>query len=204
MKLYYAPGACSLAPHIVALEAGLALTLVQVDTQRHTVGGADFHVINSKGQVPVLELDDGSRLTEGPIVAQYLADKAGALRLMPAAGSTARYRVMEWQNYITSELHKSFTPLFHGHVEGASKEKLVEVLQRKLDWLNGQLEGRRYLTGEAFTAADAYLFTVLRWAKFVSIDIFGRAHIARFMAAVEDRPAVRAALQAEGLPPSSR
>ena len=200
MKLYYAPGACSLAPHIVALEAGLALTLVKVDTQQHAVGGADFYAINSKGQVPVLELDDGSRLTEGPIVAQYLADRAGALALMPAAGSPARYRVMEWQNYVTSELHKSFTPLFHGHVEGASKDKLVEVLQKKLDWLNEQLEGRRYLTGEAFTAADAYLFTVLRWAKFVSIDIFGRAHIARFMEAVEQRPAVRAALQAEGLP----
>ncbi|MED5622350.1 glutathione transferase GstA [Ideonella sp. BN130291] len=200
MKLYYAPGACSLAPHIVAREAGLPLTLIKVDTQRHTVGGTDYFSINPKGQVPVLELDDGGRLTEGPVVAQYIADKAQAQSLVPAAGTLARYRVMEWQNYVTSELHKSFTPLFMGLVEGPSKDTAIKVLEKKLDWLDGQLEGRKHLTGEDFTAADAYLFTVLRWAQFVSIDISSRRHLARFMATVGQRPAVQAALHAEGLP----
>jgi glutathione S-transferase len=200
MKLYYAPAACSLAPHIVLREAGLAFTLEKVDTARHrTADGGDFYALNSKGQVPLLELSDGTRLTEGPVIAQFIADRAEASSLMPAAGTVERYRVMEWQNYITSELHKSFTPLFHNDVDATAKQALAAVLRKKLEWLDGQLEGRDYLTGDTFTAADAYLFVVLGWAAFVKLDIADLAHLQAFIARVAARPAVRDALQAEGL-----
>jgi glutathione S-transferase len=200
MKLYYAPAACSLAPHIVLREAGLAFTLEKVDTARHrTADGGDFYALNPKGQVPLLELSDGTRLTEGPVIAQFIADRAEASSLMPAAGTVERYRVMEWQNYITSELHKSFTPLFHNDVDATAKQALAAVLRKKLEWLDGQLEGRDYLTGDTFTAADAYLFVVLGWAAFVKLDIADLAHLQAFIARVAARPAVRDALQAEGL-----
>ena len=200
MKLYYAPAACSLAPHIVLREAGLTFDLAKIDTARHvTADGGDFYSVNSKGQVPVLELDDGTRLTEGPVIAQYIADSAGAIALMPAAGTLARYRVMEWQNYITSELHKSFTPLFHDDVDATAKQALAGVLRRKLAWLDGQLAGKPYLTGDAFTAADAYLFVVLGWARFVKLDIADLSHLQTFIARVAERPAVREAMRAEGL-----
>jgi glutathione S-transferase len=200
MKLYYAPAACSLAPHIVLREAGLSFTLEKVDTARHrTADGGDFYALNPKGQVPLLELSDGTRLTEGPVIAQFIADRAEASSLMPAAGTVARYRVMEWQNYITSELHKSFTPLFHNDVDANAKQALAAVLRKKLEWLDGQLEGRDYLTGDTFTAADAYLFVVLGWAAFVKLDIADLAHLQAFITRVAARPAVRDAMQAEGL-----
>jgi glutathione S-transferase len=200
MKLYYAPAACSLAPHIVLREAGLSFTLEKVDTARHrTADGGDFYALNPKGQVPLLELSDGTRLTEGPVIAQFIADRAEAMSLMPAAGTVERYRVMEWQNYITSELHKSFTPLFHNDVDANAKQALAAVLRKKLQWLDGQLAGRDYLTGDTFTAADAYLFVVLGWAAFVKLDIADLAHLQAFIARVAARPAVRDALQAEGL-----
>jgi glutathione S-transferase len=200
MKLYYAPAACSLAPHIVLREAGVAFTLEKVDTARHRLAdGTDLHTVNAKGQVPVLELDDGTRLTEGPVIAQFIADQAGAHALMPAAGTLARYRVMEWQNYITSELHKSFTPLFHDDVDATARQALAGVLLRKLAWLDGRLAGRDYLTDEGFTAADAYLFVVLGWARFVKLDIAGLVHLQAFMSRVGARPAVREAMRAEGL-----
>ncbi len=199
-KLYYAPGACSLAPHIVLREAGATFTLEKVDTGTHRLAdGSDYYAINPKGQVPVLELDDGTRLTEGPIVSQYIADRSGALALMPAAGSLARYRVMEWQNYVTSELHKSFTPLFHGGLDATAKKTLAAILRKKLEWVNEQLADKSYLTGDTFTAADAYLFVVLNWAKFVQIELANLKHIGAFMARVAGRPAVQAALKAEGL-----
>lgn len=200
MKLYYAPAACSLAPHIVLREAGLTFDLAKIDTARHiTADGSDFHAVNAKGQVPVLELDDGTRLTEGPVIAQYIADSAGALSLMPAAGTLGRYRVMEWQNYITSELHKSFTPLFHDDVDAKAKQALAGVLRRKLAWLDEQLAGRPYLTGDGFTAADAYLFVVLGWARFVRLDIADLSNLQAYIARVAARPAVREAMRAEGL-----
>ena len=149
MKLYYSPAACSLAPHIVLREAGLDFHLERVDTGLHqTAGGADYYAINPLGMVPVLELADGTRLTEGPVIAQYIADQASATALMPEAGSMQRYRVMEWQNYITSELHKSFTPLFHNDVDSAAKSSLAGVLRKKLERLNDQLAHGHYLTGE--------------------------------------------------------
>lgn len=201
MKLYYSSGACSLAPHIVLREAGLPFTLEKVDTTRHVMaaGGLDYYTINPKGQVPVLELSDGTRLSEGPVIAQYIADRAGATALMPAAGSPQRYRVMEWQNYVTAELHKSFTPLFHAGLDTAAKRLLAALLRKKLEWVDTQLDGRRFLTGETFTAADAYLFVVTRWTQLVQIDIEDLAHVQAFLARVAARPAVRDAMQAEGL-----
>src|SRR5688500_3669600 len=166
MKLYYSPAACSLAPHIVLREAGLPFALQKVDTERHLVGDTDdYYAINPKGQVPLLELDDGARLSEGPVIAQFIADRAGATTLMPAAGTRERYRVMEWQNYITSELHKSFTPLFAPGLEVDAKRTLAARLRKKYEWVETQLAGGSYLTGDAFTAADAYLFVVTAWAK---------------------------------------
>jgi glutathione S-transferase len=200
MKLYFSPGACSLAPHIVLREAGLTPTLVKVDLASHrTADGADFHAITAKGQVPLLELDDGTRLSEGPVIAQYIADHAGATALVPPAGTPARYRVMEWQNFITSELHKGFAPLFDAEVNADAKQRLATVLLKKLRWVDAQLVTAPFLTGAAFTAADAYLFVVTGWAPHVGLDLSALANLQRFRAAVAERPAVRQAMQAEGL-----
>jgi glutathione S-transferase len=203
MKLYFSPGACSLAPHIVLREAGLSTSLVKVDLASHrNSDGSDFYAITPKGQVPLLELDDGSLLSEGPVIAQYLADQAGATALMPAAGTPQRYRVMAWQNFVTSELHKGFAPLFDAEVNAEAKQRLSSVLVKKLRWVDGQLAkpaGGPFLTGAAFTAADAYLFVVTGWAPHVGLDLSPLANLQRFRAAVADRPAVRQAMQAEGL-----
>jgi glutathione S-transferase len=200
MKLYFSPGACSLAPHIVASEAGAAVTLEKVDTGRHvTASGVDYYTINPKGQVPLLQLDDGSTLSEGPVIAQYLADQAQARGLMPAAGTTARYRVMEWQNYVTSELHKTFTPLFSPKFDAGAKAVLLGLLRQKFEWVNTKLAGKNYLTGEEFTAADAYLFTVANWAKHVKLDLSDLSNLQGFLARVAARPAVVKAMKEEGL-----
>ena len=200
MKLYYSPGACSLSPHITLLEAGLAATLVKVDTKTHKLaGGEDFYAINAKGYVPVLELDDGRRLTEGPAIVQYLADRNPASRLAPAAGSFERYRLQEWLNFITSELHKQFGPFFAATTPVEYKTILRDKLSLRLDWLAGQLDGRDYLLGRQFTVADAYLYTILRWAPFVGIELAKWPVVAAYKARVEARPHVREALLAEGL-----
>lgn len=200
LKLYFSPGACSLAPHIVLREIGADFTLAKVDTGSHrTADGQDFYAINPKGQVPLLELHDGTRLSEGPVISQFIADRANASALMPPAGSLARYRVMEWQNYITSELHKSFTPLFHAGLDVSAKKTLAAILRKKLEWVDAQLAGKSYLTGETFSAADAYLFVVLGWAKYVQLDIADLKAVNAFIARVTARPAVQAALKAEGL-----
>jgi glutathione S-transferase len=200
MKLYFSPGACSLAVHIVLRETGAPFELVKVDTGAHkTTDGADFYGVNPKGQVPVLELDGGERMTEGPILAQYICDRAGRLDLMPAAGSMARYRVLEWQNYITSELHKSFTPLFGSTFDAQAKATHSAQVRKKLGWVSTRLSGSQYLTGETFTAADAYLFTVSRWTQFVHIDISDLSPLNRYLDRVASRPAVQAAMKAEGL-----
>jgi glutathione S-transferase len=200
MKLYYSPGACSLAPHIVLREAGLPFALEKVDTARHTLlSGEDYYALNSKGQVPVLELDDGTRLTEGPVIAQFIADKAGSTTLMPASGSLARYRVMEWQNYITSELHKSFSPLFNSEFDASAKALHSKLLRKKYEWVNSQLSGGPFLTGDTFTAADAYLFVVTGWARHIGLDLSNLPHLQAFLARVAARPMVQAAMKAEGL-----
>ena len=200
MKLFYSPGACSLAPHIVLRESGTPFTLEKVDLGTHrTASGADYYAISPSGQVPLLQLQDGSLLSEGPVIAQYIADQAGKLTLMPAAGTLARYRVMSWQSYITSELHKSFSPLFNAAFDTTAKSLHAKLLLDKFKWIDSQLEGRSYLTGEDFTAADAYLFTVTGWAKYVNLDLSQLSHLQRFLTTVAARPAVREAMTAEGL-----
>lgn len=200
MKLYFSPAACSLVPHIVLREAGLPFTLEKVDTAKHlTQAGADYYALNPKGQVPLLQLDDGQLLSEGPVIVQYIADQAAATTLMPAAGSIERYRVMEWQNYITSELHKTFSPLFNPEFDAKAKATLRGLLRKKFEWVDSRLAGREYLTGHAFTAADAYLFVVSGWAKFIDLDLSGLTNLQGLLKRVGERPAVREALKAEGL-----
>jgi glutathione S-transferase len=201
MKLYFSPGACSLSPHIALQEAGLACELTKVDLASHTTEtGEDYYKINPIGAVPMLELDSGEKLTEGPVISRYIAEKAKNADLLPPAGTIPRYRVEEWQNYITSEIHKSFAPLFGSpSVDASAKAQFVEALKKKFRWVSEQLRGKRYLTGTKFTVADAYLFVVLNWAKNVGIDVSEFPELKKFMGEVASRPAVKAALQAEGL-----
>jgi glutathione S-transferase len=200
MKLYYSTGACSLAPHICLREAGLPFELVKVDTKTHrTEHGGDFYAINPKGYVPVLELDSGERLTEVAVLCQYVADLAQRNDLVPPAGTLARYRVMEWLSYVSSELHKSYSPLFSPEFEAPVKAQFAAALAKRYAWVDTELAGKPHLTGETFTAADAYLFTVTRWAKYVKVDLAAYEHVRAFMDRVLARPAVRAAMQAEGM-----
>ena len=200
MKLYYSPGACSLSPHIVLREAGLDFSLALASTKtKKLADGTDYLTINPKGQVPLLELDDGQRLSEGPAIVQYIADLAPAKGLAPAAGSMARYRLMEWLNFITSELHKSFSPLFNPAMPEDGKAVYRARLLDRLGWVASQLEGKAYLMGDQFTVADAYLFTVSNWCGAVNLDISGLKHLAAYRARVAARPAVQAAMEAEGL-----
>jgi len=200
MKLYYSPGACSLSPHIALREAGLSFDLVLASTKTKKLqDGSDFYAINSKGSVPVLELDNGERLTEGPAIVQYIADLAPAANLAPAAGSMARYRLQEWLNYITSELHKGFSPLFNPATPEDYKPLARAALMARFTWVNAQLEGKQYLMGDQFTVADAYLFVVSNWGQYVAVDISGFEHLVAFRARVAARPAVQEAMKAEGL-----
>jgi glutathione S-transferase len=200
MKLYFSPGACSLAPHIVLREAGLSFSLEKVDTAKHvTAAGDDYYKVNPKGQVPLLALEDGAVLTEGPVIAQYIADLAPHSKLIPAASTLARYKVQEWQNYITSELHKSFTPLFNSDFDATAKKLHAVLLRKKYEWVNGQLAKTEYLTGDTFTVADAYLFAVTGWTKHVALDLSDLTNLQSFLARVAARPAVHEAMKAEGL-----
>jgi len=199
MKLYYAPGTCSLSPHIVAREARLPLTLVRVDSRNKTTeSGEDYRAINPKGYVPLLELDNGVRLSEGPAIVQYLADLAPASKLAPANGTVERYQLQEWLNFITSEVHKQFSPLFDATMPEEAKEKFRNRLATRFDWIAGQLKGRDYLMG-SFTAADAYLFVVLGWTKFTGPDLARWPVLQEYVARVAARPHVQEALKAEGL-----
>jgi glutathione S-transferase len=200
MKLYYGPGACSLSPHIVLREAGLPFTAIKVDLRSKAMdGGGDFRSINPKGYVPALQLDDGTVLTEGPAIVQYVADQAPAAQLAPANGTLARYQLQEWLNFITIELHKQFSPLFDATMPEEVKAKQRDKLGQRFDWISTQLEGKDYLTGAQFTVADAYLFTVLRWGQWTGIDIAKWPVLQQYQARVEARPKVREALVAEGL-----
>ena len=199
MKLYYSPGACSLSPHIVLREAGLKFEPVLASTKTHKLqDGTDFYTINPKGYVPVLELDNGERLTEGPAIVQYVADQVPAKNLVPAAGSMARYRVQEWLNFITSELHKSIGFMFGPAAEDA-KVLMRGRASERLKWVDQQLEGKQYLMGDSFSVADAYLFTVTNWTKHVGIDISALKNLGAYMARMAARPAVQEAMKAEGL-----
>ena len=200
MKLYYSPGACSLASHIALSEAGMKFELVKAALNTHTLAdGSDFYQVTTKGQVPLLELDDGARLSEGPVILQYIADHAPASGLAPAAGTMARYRVMEWLNFITSELHKGFSPLFNPKMPQEAKEIFAARLKDKFAWVDRQLEGQDYLTGASFCVADAYLFTMLQWAEGMGIDTSAMKNLEAYKARVAARPAVKEALQSEGL-----
>lgn len=199
MKLYYAPGACSLAPHIALNEAGIAHDLVKVDLHKHQlVDGTDYTTINAKGYVPLLELDDGQHLTEVAVILQYIADRKPGT-LAPAFGSMERYRVMEWLNFVATELHKQFGPLWYPDTPDATKEKQRATLAKRFDYVAKTLAQTPYLTGETFTIADAYLFTIQNWSGMLKIDLAPWPALQQFQARVAARPKVHATLVAEGL-----
>src|SRR5688572_7956644 len=200
MQLYFSPGACSLASHIVLREAGLPFDLKRTDVKTKKLeDGSDYNAVNSKGAVPALRLDDGQVLTEGPAILQYIADQKPESRLAPKSGTLERYRLQEWLNFITSEIHKSFSPLFNPTVDVKVKEYTTQNLEKKFDWLNAQLAGRKFLTGDNFTIADAYLFVVVNWTNFVGIDLARWPALKEFQARVAARPQVQEAMTAEGL-----
>lgn len=200
MKLYYSPGACSLAPHIVLREAGLAFEAVPAPTKTHKLpDGSDYYGVNPLGYVPLLELDDGTRLREGPAIMQYIADQAPIKNLAPANGTLPRYRLQEWLTFIGMELHRSFTPLFNAAMPEEGKKIYRDRLATRLQWLDGELASREYLLGEHFSVADAYLFAVTRWAKPMAVDLAPYAHLRAHHERVAARAAVKDALKAEGL-----
>ena len=200
MKLYFSPGACSLSPHIVLREAGLDFDLEKVDlATKQTKSGDDYMTVNSKGSVPALRLDGGEVLTEGPAIVQYIADKSPASGLAPAAGTLERYRLQEWLNFITSEVHKGFSPLFSPASSDEVKAAARDRLGSRLKWVEGELTGKQYLMGEHFTVADGYLFTVTNWAPRVGVDLSPFPGLLAYRERVGARPAVMAAMRAEGL-----
>ena len=200
MQLYYSPGACSLASHITLREAGLPVELKKADTKTKKLeDGSDYFAVNSKGSVPALRLDDGQVLTEGPAILQYLADQKPESKLAPKAGTLERYRLLEWLNFITSEVHKSFSPLFNPAADAAVKQYTTQNIEKKFDWINKQLAGKQYLTGDKFTVADAYMFTVLRWLGRIDMDIAKWPNVKAYFDRVAARPKVQEAMKAEGL-----
>ncbi|WP_243373002.1 glutathione transferase GstA [Microvirga solisilvae] len=200
MKLYYTPGACSLAPHIVAREAGLSVDLVKVDLSKHlTENGENFRAINPKGYVPAVTLKDGSLLTEAAAIIQYVADQKPDAGLAPANGTTERYRLIEWLTFISSEIHKGFGPLWNPANPDAVKNAAKERLATRFAYLDETLGKQPFLMGETFTIADAYLFTVVNWTNFHAIDISSFKNLSAFMGRVASRPKVQEALVAEGL-----
>jgi glutathione S-transferase len=198
MKLYYAPGACSLSPHIALLEAGLKFELVRVDNStKKTENGENFLAINPKGYVPALQLDDGSVLTEGPAIVQYIADLKPEAKLAPANGSIERYRLQELLGYINSEIHKGFSPLFKPTTPADYKPVVLDNLRNRIGFLADKLKSKTFALGEQFTVADGYLFTVLSWSKHVGLDLTPWPAVTEYLTRVGARPAVQAALQAE-------
>jgi glutathione S-transferase len=198
MKLYYAPGACSQAPHIALRETGAAVELMKVDLRaKRTEDGRDYREINAKGAVPALELADGSVLTENAAILQYIADEHGG-DLIPLSG-IRRFRVLEWLNYIATELHKGFGPLWNPASSEEAKESTRKLLGTKFDFVQQQIGDGPYLTGDGFTIADAYLFVILGWTRIHGIDLSGWPGLTAFVAKVAERPSVQAALRAEGL-----
>jgi glutathione S-transferase len=206
MKLYYSPGACSLAAHIALCEAGVTFSLDKVDLKTKHYSGGDFNTVNPNGYVPFLELDDGQKLGEDAAILQYVADRAPDKKLAPAQASFERYRLQEWLNFIATEIHKRFSPLFGAdslvpNPEGNQQLKAAfkEGLIRRLGYVADRLEGKPFLMGENFTVADAYLFTVLRWAPAFGIELEQWPALKAYFERVRTRPKVREALQAEGL-----
>jgi len=199
MKLYYSPGACSLSPHIALLEAGLPYDLVKVDLRAKKLeNGDDYLKVNPKGQVPALALDSGELVTEGPVIVQMIADKAGK-NLAPARDSAERYKLLEWLNYITGELHKNFGPMFSPVLADEAKAFFKERVMGKFKYVDSQLAGRDYLMGQHFTVADGYLFTMLTWADRMKFDLSAFPNLLAYKARVAARPKVQEALNREGL-----
>ena len=200
MKLYYKAGACSLSPHIILRETGVDFSLVKVDlAAKKTEEGDDYLEVNAKGQVPALLLDDGSLLTEGVAIVQFLADKVPDRQLLAPAGSMTRYHTLEWLNYIATELHKGFSPLFNPATPDEFKAITRKALEKKFHYVNEELNDKQWLMGLRFSVADAYLFTVLRWAQALKLEIGDLKNIEAFIERMKARPAVAAALAAEGI-----
>lgn len=200
MKLYYSPGACSLSAHIALQESGLAFEALPAPTKTHKLpDGTDFYTINPLGYVPVLELGNGQRLREVPAILQYIADLVPEKKLAPPNGRFERYQLQEWLNFVGIELHKNFSPLFTPGMPEEAKQMSKDRLSSRLKWVDGELSTKPYLMGDHFSVADAYLFTVTNWPKLVGVDISGLANVAALRARVAERPAVQAAMRAEGL-----
>jgi glutathione S-transferase len=200
MKLYYSPGACSLSPHIALRESGLAFEPVLASTKSHKLqDGTDYYSINPLGYVPLLELDDGTRLREGPAIIQYIADLVPTKNLAPASGTMPRYRLQEWLTFIGTEIHKTFSPLFQPGMPDEAKKLFREKLQSRFQWVDGQLAGKDYLLGQQFSVADGYLYVVTRWAKAMNFDLSGLPNLTAHHERVGARPAVQEALKVEGL-----
>ena len=200
MKLYYSPGACSLSPHIALREAGLAFEPVLASTKTHKLpDGSDYYAINPLGYVPILELDDGTRLREGPAIVQYIADQVPIKNLAPANGTLPRYRLQEWLAFIGTEIHRSFSPLFNAALPEEARKIFRDRLASRYRWLDGELAGKQYLMGEHFSVGDCYLFAVTRWAKPLSVDIAAFSNVMAHHERVAARPAVQEALKVEGL-----
>jgi glutathione S-transferase len=205
MKLYFFPGACSMSPHIVANELGISLTLEKVDLNTKKLSdGSDFSAVNPKNQVPVLRLDNGEILTEGPTIVQYLADTKPNAKLIPASGTMERYRVQEMLGYINSEIHKPYVPLFNPSTSAEVRQGAEATLRKKYTLIEKQLAKGPFLFGEQFTVADAYLFTVTNWANFVKLDLSEFPNLLAYQKRVAARPAVQATLVAEGLAPAAK
>jgi glutathione S-transferase len=200
MKLYYSPGACSLSPHIALLEAGLPYDLVKVDLKAKKLeNGDDYLKVNPKGQVPALVLDNGELVTEGPVIVQMIADKAAGKNLAPARDSAERYKLQEWLNYITGELHKNFGPMFSPVLADDAKAFFKDRVMGKFKYLDCVLAGRDYLMGKQFSVADGYLFTMLAWADRMKFDLSAMPNLLAYKARVGARPMVQQALTKEGL-----
>jgi glutathione S-transferase len=200
MKLYYSPGACSLSPHIALLEAGLPHDLVKVDLRAKKLeNGDDFLKVNPKGQVPALALDSGELITEGPVIVQMIADQAAGKNLAPAHGSSERYKLLEWLNFITAELHKNFGPMFSPVLADEAKAFFKDRVMAKFKYIDSQMAGRDYLMGSHFTVADGYLFTMLSWADRMKFDLSAMPNLLAYKARVAARPKVQEALTREGL-----
>ncbi len=200
MKLYYSPGACSLSPHIVLLEAGLPFEKIKADTKTKILpDGGDYRTVNPLGYVPMLELDDGTRISEGPAIVQYIADKVPAKNLAPANGTLDRTKLQSWLNFVTSELHKSFSPLFNAAMPEEAKQIFRDRLTTRFAHLDKHLASNDYLMGKSFSVADAYLFVVSNWASMVKVDLSPYANVLAYRKRVGARPAVQAAMKAEGL-----
>jgi glutathione S-transferase len=200
MKLYYSPGACSLSPHIALLEAGLPYDLVKVDLKAKKLeNGDDYLAVNPKGQVPALALDSGELVTEGPVIVQMIADQAAGKNLAPARDSAERYKLLEWLNFLTSEVHKSFGPMFSPVLADDAKAFFKDRVMGKFKYIDGALAGRDYLMGKQFTVADGYLFTMLSWADRMKFDLSSMPNLVAYKDRVAARPMVKEALTKEGL-----